>query len=194
MPKYNWKKEICTIPNMLSIFRLILIPVYIYIYLNATTASHYAIAAGILAISCLTDLIDGKIARKFNMITQVGKLLDPIADKFTQLALIVCLSVSFPSLKALLILFLIKESFQLFATMFNYKRGKALDGALMSGKVCTTVLFLCLIIMVLYPGLSDTAMWIITCVCAVFLLVAFVDYSRAFFGKNKKVHDLEGPK
>lgn len=191
MPKYNWKKEICTIPNMLSIFRLVLIPVYIYIYLNATNSIHYTIAATILAVSCLTDLIDGKIARKFNMITQVGKLLDPIADKSTQLALMICLSVTYPSLKALLVLFLIKESFQLFGTMFNYRRGKALDGALLSGKICTTVLFLCLTILVLFPGLNDTYMWIITCVCAFFLLIAFVDYFRAFFGKHKKVHDLE---
>lgn len=193
MPKYNWKKEICTIPNMLSIFRLVLIPVYIYIYLNATTPTHYWIAAGILAISCLTDLIDGKIARKFNMITQVGKLLDPIADKATQFALMICLSVTYPSLKVLLVLFVIKEFFQLFATMFNYKKGKALDGALMSGKICTTVLFVCLTILVLFPGLNDTAMWVITCICAFFLLIAFVDYFRAFFGKNKKVHDLEQP-
>ena len=84
MPIRDWKKEICTIPNMLSIFRLVLIPVYIYIYLNATESYHYSIAAGILAISCLTDMIDGKIARKFNMISELGKVLDPLADKLTQ--------------------------------------------------------------------------------------------------------------
>ena len=57
----DWKKEIFTIPNLLSLFRLLLIPVYITIYLNAKNAADFYIAAGILAVSCITDLIDGKI-------------------------------------------------------------------------------------------------------------------------------------
>lgn len=191
MPIKDWKKEICTIPNMLSLFRIVLIPVYIYIYLNATEPYHYAIAAGILAISCLTDMIDGKIARKFNMISTVGKVLDPIADKFTQFALIISLSVVYPALKALLVLFVTKEGFQLIALLLNFRKGKALDGALMSGKISTTVLFIGLIVMVLFPWINEVWMWIITGVCALFMLIAFADYIRAYYGKNKKVHDLE---
>lgn len=194
MPIKNWKKEIFTIPNMLSLFRLVLIPVYIYIYLNATETYHYAIAAGILAISCLTDMIDGKIARKFNMISTLGKILDPIADKFTQLAMIICLSVSYPALKALLVLFVIKESFQLIAGLLSLRKHQMLDGALMSGKISTTVLFICLIVLVLFPNINETLMWAITGLCAVFLLIAFVDYIRAYFGKNKKLHDMEEEK
>ena len=64
----DWKKELFTIPNLLSLFRLALIPVYVIIYLNASDYRDYFIAAAILAVSCLTDLIDGKIARHFNMI------------------------------------------------------------------------------------------------------------------------------
>lgn len=191
MPIKDWKKEIMTIPNMLSIFRLVLIPVYLYIYLNATEPHHYKLAAAILAVSCLTDMIDGKIARKFNMISNLGKLLDPIADKMTQLALLICLSFHRKALRVLLVLFLVKEFFQVFALIFNLRKGQALDGALLSGKICTTVLFTSLIIMVMLPGLSDKTTSIITGICIVFLLWAFVDYIRAFFGKNKKVHDLE---
>ena len=191
MPIKDWKREILTIPNMLSLFRLVLIPVYIYIYLNATEPNHYTLAAGILAVSCLTDMIDGKIARKFNMISNLGKLLDPIADKMTQLALLICLSLHRTALRFLLALFLIKEFFQFFALIFNLRKGQALDGALMSGKICTTVLFVSLIIMVMMPGLSDRTTGMITAVCIVFLLWAFIDYIRAFFGKNKKLHDLE---
>ena len=58
----NWKKEILTIPNLLSVFRLALIPVYITIYLNAVEPCDYYLAAGILALSCSTDMIDGYIA------------------------------------------------------------------------------------------------------------------------------------
>ena len=190
MPIRDWKKEICTIPNMLSIFRLVLIPVYIYIYLNATESYHYSIAAGILAISCLTDMIDGKIARKFNMISELGKVLDPLADKLTQLSLIVCLSVHRKALRVLLVLFLVKEIFQLVALVLNLRKGKALDGALMSGKICTTVLFVSLIIMVLFPALGEQLTDVITGICLIFMLIAFVDYIRAYYGKNKKLHDM----
>ena len=68
----DWKKDLFTIPNMLSLFRLGLIPVYVIIYLRAERFSDYALAAGILAVSCFTDLIDGKIARRFNMISTIG--------------------------------------------------------------------------------------------------------------------------
>lgn len=194
MPIQNWKKELFTIPNMLSIFRLVLIPVYIYIYLNATEDHHYWIAAGILAISCLTDMIDGKIARKFNMISQVGKVLDPLADKMTQLSLMICLSTQHGALRILLLLFLIKEFFQLAAMILNLRKGKALDGALMSGKISTTVLFISLIILVMMPHLQKPIADTITAVCAVFLMIAFFDYIRAYYGKNKKVHDMEEKK
>ena len=71
----HWKKEIFSIPNLLSLFRIVLIPVYITIYLGARDQDDYYMAAAILAVSCLTDMIDGKIARHFNMITNVGKIL-----------------------------------------------------------------------------------------------------------------------
>lgn len=187
----DWKKEICTIPNLLSLFRLVLIPVYVYIYLNASEPHHYWIAGGILAVSCLTDLIDGKIARKFNMISSVGKVLDPLADKFTQLSLILCLSVHRQPLRIMLVLFLIKEFFQLFAMVFALRRGMALDGALAIGKICTTVLFVCLTLMVLCPWLSDDCTDVMTGICCVFLAISFVKYILAYFGKNKKIRDLE---
>lgn len=188
----NWKDEILTIPNILSIFRILLIPVYLHIYLSADDARDYTVAAVILAVSCLTDMVDGRIARKFNMVTNLGKVLDPIADKLTQLALMICLSKAHKSIRLLLGLFLVKEFFQFFAMIFNLRKGKALDGALMSGKISTTVLFVSLIIMVLIPGLSGEIVNVITAVCQFFLMIAFADYIRAYFGKNKKIYDLEG--
>ena len=78
---HGWKRELLTIPNMLSLFRLLLIPVYIHMYLKADDSLDYYLAGTVLGISCLTDLIDGKIAREFNMISNTGKVLDPLADK-----------------------------------------------------------------------------------------------------------------
>ena len=185
----NWKKEIFTIPNVLSLFRLALIPVYIDIYLNAQEPHHYYLAAAILAVSCLTDLIDGKIARHFNMSTTLGKILDPVADKATQFTLIVCLAIRYPILWYLTILFVIKESFQLIAGGITWRKGKILNRALLSGKICTTVLFVSLILMVMLPGMSEKTVAIIALIDAVFMLISFVHYILAYCGKVKKAYD-----
>ena len=187
----NWKKEILTIPNLLSLFRLVLIPVYVYIYLNATEDYQYITAGAIMAVSCLTDLIDGKIARRFNMISTLGKILDPLADKLTQFTLTVCLSLKYPALRPVLILFVIKELFQLIAGIVNLRKGKMLPGALMAGKVCTTILFISLIAMVLFPEMNPALVDAIAVVDAAFLAFSFVSYILAYFGKNTKVEDMK---
>lgn len=187
----DWKKEIFTIPNMLSLFRLVLIPVYTIIYLNAAEPREYFLAGAILAVSCLTDMIDGQIARHFNMISTVGKVLDPLADKLTQLALTICLSVKYPALRGVLILFVIKELFQLSVTCVKFRQGKVLPGALIAGKVCTTVLFVSLILLVLMPNLNIRIVNSIAIIDSVFLAYAFISYAFAFFGKNTKLQDFE---
>ncbi len=187
----NWKKEIFSIPNLLSFFRLALIPVYAYIYLNATQTYQYVLAGTIMAVSCLTDMIDGKIARHFNMITTVGKILDPIADKMTQFTLTLCLSLEYPVLMPVLALFVVKEAFQLIAGVFFLRKGRMLPGALMTGKVCTTVLFISLIALVLFPEMNPAVVNAIALTDGVFLAISFVSYVLAYFGKNQKVQDLE---
>ena len=187
----DWKKEILTIPNLLSLFRLVLIPVYVAIYLNATENWHYYLSAGILALSCITDLLDGQIARRFNMISNLGKLLDPIADKATQFALIICLAFRYGAMIFLICLFVIKEGFQLIAMGLNLRKGKALEGALMSGKVCTTVLFVTLILMVMLPGMPGHIGNLMICIDIVFMLIAFGDYVMAYYGRQSKVEDLK---
>lgn len=189
----DWKKDICSIPNLLSLLRLILIPVYVTIYLNAREATDYYLSAGILAVSCLTDLIDGKIARHFNMITALGKVLDPLADKLTQFTLILCLALKAESglLWYLIGLFVLKESFQLIAGGIRLRKGIMLKGALLSGKICTTILFVSLIIMVMMPDMPVKTMNIITIVDAVFLLIAFVHYAVAYFCMDNKFQAVE---
>lgn len=187
----DWKKEILTIPNLLSLFRLVLIPIYIILYLNAEEAADYYISGAILAVSCLTDLVDGKIARHFNMISNVGKVLDPLADKATQFALIICLMVRYPVLITLVVLFVLKEGFQLVAGLVTLRKGRMLTGALMTGKICTTVLFVSLILMVLFPNMSLKTIHIITAIDCVFMLISFVDYARTYFTNGPKIQDLK---
>ena len=190
MFRINWKKEILTIPNLLSLLRLVLIPVYMTIYLNAATASDYYLSAAILAVSCLTDMIDGKIARHFNMISTIGKILDPFADKATQFTLILCLALKHPVLWYLVGLFVVKEGFQLIAGGIMLRKGRMLDGALVSGKICTTVLFVSLIILVMLPALPETVILVITILDSVFMFNAFIQYVFAYFGKSNYIHDI----
>jgi len=187
----DWKKEILTIPNLLSFFRLILIPVYMTIYTQAQVSRDYVISGVILAISCFTDMIDGKIARSFNMITTFGKFLDPLADKLTQFALLLCLAIRYPILWAVFSLFVLKELFQLFAGIVAAKRGYILKGALITGKVCTTVLFISLVAMVIFPGMSTTVVNAISLVDGIFLLIAFGDYLITYLCKISRFQPID---
>ena len=187
----DWKKEIFTIPNLLSLFRLALIPLYVVIYLNARSNTDYYLAAAILAVSCLTDLIDGQIARRFNMISTIGKVLDPLADKVTQFTMVICLSIKYPILWFLVILIFIKEIFQLIAGLLRLRKGKMLKGAQITGKVCTAVLFISLILLVMLPDISCSAVQIITLIDSIFLLIAFTDYAIVYNRKDSKFQSVD---
>lgn len=187
----DWKKEILTIPNLLSLLRLVLIPVYVVIYLNAQNSADYYIAAGILAVSCLTDMIDGKIARHFNMISTLGKIIDPLADKATQFTLILCLATKYPVLWYLVGLFVVKESFQAIAGGINLRKGIMLKGALISGKICTTVLFISLIVMVMLPDLPISVIHIVTIIDTVFMMISFAEYLITYCKRSNKFQSLD---
>lgn len=187
----DWKKDLFTIPNMLSLFRFLLIPVYVVIYMQADSFADYALAAGILAVSCLTDAIDGKIARKFNMISTIGKFLDPVADKATQFTLTVCLAIKHPVLWHLAVLFVIKESFQLIAGIIQFRKGKMLTGALITGKICTAILFVSLIVLVLVPDMDPDIIGWITLVDGAFMLVSFGHYALTYFRKSPMIQSIE---
>ena len=187
----NWKKDIFTIPNLLSTFRLILIPVYITIYFKAEDPMDYMLAAAVLAVSCLTDLVDGKIARKFNMISTFGKLLDPVADKLTQFSLTICFAREYPVLWSLAFLFVVKEGFQLIAMLIFYRKGKMLKGALLTGKISTAVLFLSFTLMVLFhESITQNVVHLITCIDAVFMMVAFVHYVITYLQQTSMIQDV----
>ena len=91
--KFARGKGVMNLPNKLTISRMIMIPVFIvFFYVQFT--GHYLVALAVFAVASLTDLFDGKIARKYNLITNLGKFLDPIADKVLVLsALVVMLTV-----------------------------------------------------------------------------------------------------
>ena len=187
----DWKKEVLTIPNLLSFFRLVLIPFYMAIYLKAEESADYLLAGSILAVSCATDMVDGKIARRFNMITTFGKFLDPLADKLTQFALLLFLGIRYPVLWSVFSLFVLKELFQLCAGILAARHGYILKGALISGKICTAILFISLVSMVLFPKMDLVTVNIIAMIDGVFLMVAFADYFITYLGKNTRFQSLD---
>ena len=144
------RKEIFSIPNIMGYFRILLIPVFCYLYI---TAGEYLYASLVVLISSLTDMFDGKIAGRFHMVTDLGKALDPVADKLTHGALALCLATRYPLMWGLILLLVIKEGYMGIMGLIFLKKGKMLDGAMWFGKVCTAVLFVGMLILFLFPAL-----------------------------------------
>ncbi|WP_312644775.1 CDP-alcohol phosphatidyltransferase family protein [Hydrogenoanaerobacterium sp.] len=174
------------IPNMLSVFRIALIPVFGYVYLNANEQPWFYIAALILLISGITDFLDGVIARKFNMITQLGKILDPLADKLTQAAVCILLGVRYPEFWVILALFIIKELIMLAAGLKLYRRDKRLDGSKWFGKLYTVVFYVVMLMIIGFPNLKTQLVFGLLVVMAMFMLFAFLMYIPVFIKLNKK--------
>ena len=189
----DWKRDFFTIPNYLSLFRLLLIPIYVIIYWKASLPEEFAVAAGILAVSCLTDAIDGQIARRFHMVSSIGKFLDPLADKATQISLTVCLSIRYPILWTLVGIFVLKEGFQLIAGIVEFRNGRMLTGALLSGKICTAILFITLILMVLFPNLPPWILLTLTITDGIFMLISFAHYAWTYYRHTGMIQDIRDP-
>ena len=178
----SWNKDLFTIPNLLSLFRLSLIPVYMTIYLDG----RHTLAGCILALSCLTDLMDGWVARRFNMVTELGKLLDPLADKITQLALALCLSLRYPIMRSVVLLLTFKEVFQSGVGLYFLRRGRILSGALPMGKACTAVLFLSLTALVILPRLSYPIVNLLALADLGALSLSLLGYVQVYFGSSQE--------
>lgn len=182
----QWKKELLTFPNLLSLLRLVCIPWYLMLYLHG----HYSASGAVLVFSCLTDWLDGRIARQYHAVSNVGKILDPLADKATQLTLASCLSHRYRVLLPIVILLCIKELFQLLAAVHALLHRKMLPGALYAGKLCTTILFVSMIVLVLFPDIPRRWISLLSAVDILFILYAFWAYWEAFLGKNRKTQDI----
>ncbi|MGM9904262.1 CDP-diacylglycerol-glycerol-3-phosphate 3-phosphatidyltransferase [Enterococcus sp. 10A9_DIV0425] len=165
-------KEIQTIPNLLSILRMILLPLYLYFVVHEAFYS----AGVIILFSGVTDFLDGFIARKFHQITELGKVLDPLADKLTQLVLIVSLAWERPFIWWILGLFLVKEGFMLIAGIIGLHRKVKLDGAKWYGKLATAVIYVGMVILLLFPEISEVWLKWILIVITYSLLQSFILY------------------
>lgn len=148
-----------TIPNLISLIRIALIPVFAVLFYD----DQHLWAVIVLAVSGLTDMIDGKIARKFNQISALGKLLDPVADKLTQITIAIVFYLEFRSCDDALVEkfswiflgFLIKEAIMIVVAVFMIILGLKPVAAEMPGKVATLA-FYCImcVVMAFGPGIG----------------------------------------
>lgn len=174
------KEDLFSIPNILTYARILLVPVFVIVYLNARTLTGHIIAAAVVVVSGLTDIVDGYIARKYNMITDWGKIVDPIADKAMQFAMLFCVVWKYPLVWILVILYAVKEIVSFAFSSYLYRHQKYISGANWAGKLCTVVLFLVMMALIVIPKVPDTVLKIMIAVSAVFMLLAFVIYMTAY--------------
>ena len=171
----NTQNKILTIPNLLSLFRLLLIPVIIWLY---TVRKDYFPAGALLILSGLTDLADGFIARHFNAVSNVGKILDPIADKLTQAAMLFCLITRFPLMAAPFGVLVLKEIFIGTTGLLMIRKTGKVVGADFHGKVATTLLYAMMILHIFWIGITPAVSATTIVICLVSMLFTLVVHGK----------------
>ena len=185
--KWQW-----TIPNVLSLVRIVLLPVFAVLYLNSV--AHPVLlwwSFAVVILSGLTDLFDGWIARRFNQISEAGKLLDPLADKLTQLTVVICLATRFKELVWLMALCLLKEVAQVIGGLLLLHHGDEVRGSQWFGKVCTFVFYAAMAVIVLFDNMPPALRIGLVVLVGVLMLVTFFGYLSTYIGARKALPDKE---
>lgn len=169
--------RIVTLPNLLSFFRLCLVPELILQYTRLGGSRRVLI---LLAVSALTDVLDGRIARRFGMVSDLGKALDPLADKLTQAAMLFCLARRFPLMLLPLTLLAVKEICCAAASLTAIGRTGRVGSADWHGKFSTALLYALFALHLAVPGISGTLSGTLILLCTGVMLLSFVLYLRRF--------------
>ncbi len=183
--------RILTIPNLLSFIRILLIPLFVWYYLQRDDGTATAI---VLAASGLTDALDGFIARRFNMISNFGKALDPLADKLTQFAMLCCLLVRFPRFIWLIVVLCVKEVFLACTQLLLIKRTDEVQGSAWHGKVTTILLYAVMLLHLLWPDLPEQLSLALEMLCIGMLLLSGLLYGFQCFRTFRELRQREPEK
>ena len=168
-------KRIVTIPNVLSLIRLWMIPYIIWFYIFE---ERRMVAAILVVVSGVTDVVDGFIARRFHMESDLGKILDPIADKLTQIATMVCLVFEYNYILIPLSLLIVKEISTGILGLLEVRLTKKPTSAKWHGKVATASLYLMMgfhLFWVDIPRPLSISLVMTNVIC---IMITFVLYSR----------------
>lgn len=167
------QSRILTIPNLLSFFRLCLIPVMVFLY---CFKKNYFATTLVLALSGATDIADGIIARKFGMVSDFGKALDPVADKLTQIVMLFCLVTRFPLMLIPLVILTFKEIFAATLNMITIKKTGKVNGAVWHGKLNTVLLYAMMLLHLIWFNIPAFLSDILIVICTVMMLISAVLY------------------
>ena len=169
----NTRKQLFTIPHLLSLLRLCMIPLIIWLY---CTQKNYALTAVVLVLSGLTDMVDGYIARRFNMVTDLGKALDPVADKLTQASVMFCLLSRFRMMLVPLLLLIFKEVCNGVMSLVVIKKTGKVCGADWHGKVCTWLLYAMIFVHIVWFDISREWTTALIGICVIMMTLSFALY------------------
>ena len=173
------------VPNILSIFRILLIPVIVI----SITYNNYLLAFIIFTISSLTDIVDGYIARNYDAVTNLGKLLDPLSDKLTQLAVIASLVWAKIISGWILTVLLVKELIMIAGASFLYGKSVVVYSK-WYGKLATVLLYLSIVVSLLFKQFNLTSELFVTISNSLYIITlsmtvfAIVMYCRALNNKG----------
>lgn len=174
-------KDLITIPNILTYIRIILIVPFVYFFLK----ENYIPAVICIGVSGLTDCFDGMIARRFNQVTSLGKILDPIADKFTLLAVVICMVIYVPFVLPVLVVLLLKDVLMLLGGMDLINKGITPPAAKWYGKVGTVVFYLSVFAIIFLKAafqFENFALDVsLLSVTAITMLFALYQYGKIYF-------------
>lgn len=183
--KESFWREYFSIPNLMGYFRIFLAVLYMWVFYLTLNGAPYWPVIAIIVVSGLTDFFDGKIARRFHMITDWGKMLDPIADKITIGAIILSLVFKYKIMLPMVVLYIIKEGYMAIAGMLLMRRGHKIEGAKFYGKMCTFVTYLILIAILLVPDMNEKVVAVLIFINMAVMLYALVRYIF-YYGKMFK--------
>ncbi|MEE0440825.1 MAG: CDP-alcohol phosphatidyltransferase family protein [Thomasclavelia sp.] len=172
------KKVLFNIPNCLCFFRILLIPLFLYVYFVADFKNRYIVAAFVLVISGISDFLDGFIARKFNMVTDFGKFIDPVADKLTQFVLAITLLFSYPLTWILLIIIILKDLMLAIVGLYLYDYGLKITGASWWGKIATAYFYIIVIVLIGLHIPNTVISFVLIITGSVLMLLSFILYAK----------------
>lgn len=171
----NLNRQIFTIPNILSFLRVLMIPVIVWLYCFRL---NYKGAAFVLVLSGLTDVADGFIARHFNMTSDLGKMLDPIADKLTQGITLICLGTRFPIMLWLAAILSVKEIFTGLHSLNVVRKTGTVKSSDWHGKLVTVLLYLTMGVHILWVDIPAAVTAAMSGVCLAMMVFSFIKYLR----------------
>lgn len=173
------------IPNILSLFRLALVPAFIIVYFSQLAYSTIY-AALIYALACFTDVLDGYIARKYHLTTNLGKILDPLGDKMMTLTVLVCIAVDKLIPLWVIVVFTLKELLMGLGGLILHKKMSELPSSNFLGKAATVIFFLVCTALMLFNNISQEMAGMMIGIAVGVMLIAFGGYLITFTKLVKK--------